>query len=133
VPLCSIEQRLGQSTVLLREGTFLIPCGRFAHEESTGTKVWIDQIVSVSGAGARMRGDRDSRRASTAVVPLALHIAGISSAGVRVRLVLVRPPDESGKACYDELSLVSLAKLTKGRIERCAGLHGLRASLESCS
>jgi hypothetical protein len=91
------------------------------------------QIVSVSGAGARMRGDRDSRRASTAVVPLALHIAGISSAGVRVRLVLVRPPDESGKACYDELSLVSLAKLTKGRIDRCAGLHGLRASLESCS
>jgi DNA polymerase III alpha subunit len=48
-------QRLGQPTVLLREGAFLVARGRVAHEESTGTKVWIEQIVPVSGTGAHMR------------------------------------------------------------------------------
>ena len=48
-------QRLGQPTVLLREGAFLVARGRLAHEESTGTKVWIEQVVPVSGAGAHMR------------------------------------------------------------------------------
>jgi DNA polymerase-3 subunit alpha len=38
-------QRLRQPTVLLREGAFLVARGRVAHEESTGTKVWIEQIV----------------------------------------------------------------------------------------
>jgi len=47
-------QRLGQPT-LLREGAFLVAKGRVAHEETTGTKVWIDQIVPVSSGGAQMR------------------------------------------------------------------------------
>jgi DNA polymerase III alpha subunit len=38
-------QRLGQPTVLLREGAFLVARGRLAHEESTGTKVWIEHVV----------------------------------------------------------------------------------------
>jgi hypothetical protein len=29
--------------------------GRLAHEETTGTKVWIEQIVPVSGSGAHLR------------------------------------------------------------------------------
>jgi DNA polymerase-3 subunit alpha len=51
----SAYQRLGQPTLLLREGAFLVARGRLAHEETTGTKVWIEQIVPVSGAGAHMR------------------------------------------------------------------------------
>jgi DNA polymerase III alpha subunit len=38
-------QRLGQPTLVLREGAFLVARGRLAHEETTGTKVWIDQVV----------------------------------------------------------------------------------------
>jgi hypothetical protein len=47
-------QRLGQPT-LLREGAFLVAKGPVAHEETTGTKVWIDQLVTVSSVGAHMR------------------------------------------------------------------------------
>jgi DNA polymerase III subunit alpha len=50
----SAYQRLGQP-ILLREGAFLVARGRLAHEETTGTKVWIDQLVPVSGAGAHLR------------------------------------------------------------------------------
>jgi hypothetical protein len=48
------NQRLGQPT-LLREAAFLVAKGCVAHEETTGTKVWIDQIVTVSSTGAHMR------------------------------------------------------------------------------
>jgi len=48
-------QRLGQPTLLLREGAFLVARGRLAHEETTGSKVWIDQLVPISGAGSHMR------------------------------------------------------------------------------
>ena len=48
-------QRLGQPGVLLREGAFLVARGRLAHEEATGTKVWLDQIVPVSSVGAHVR------------------------------------------------------------------------------
>jgi DNA polymerase-3 subunit alpha len=51
----SAYQRLGQPTLLLREGAFLVARGRLVHEEATGTKVWIDQLVPISGAGAHMR------------------------------------------------------------------------------
>jgi DNA polymerase-3 subunit alpha len=51
----SAYQRLGQPSSLLREGAFLVARGRLAHEETTGTKVWIDQLVPISGAGAHMR------------------------------------------------------------------------------
>jgi DNA polymerase III alpha subunit len=47
-------QRLGQPA-LLREGAFLVARGRLVHEETTGTKVWIEQIVPVSGSGAHLR------------------------------------------------------------------------------
>jgi len=47
-------QRVGQPT-LLREGAFLVAKGRVAHEETTGTKVWIDQLVTISSVGAHMR------------------------------------------------------------------------------
>ena len=47
-------ERLGQPA-LLREGAFLVARGRLAHEEATGTKVWIEQIVPVSGSGAHLR------------------------------------------------------------------------------
>jgi DNA polymerase-3 subunit alpha len=50
----SAYQRLGQPS-LLREGAFLVARGRVAHEEATGTKVWLDQIVPVSSAGAHLR------------------------------------------------------------------------------
>lgn len=48
-------QRLGQPSLLLREGAFLVARGRLAHEETTGSKVWIDQLVPISGAGSHMR------------------------------------------------------------------------------
>jgi hypothetical protein len=48
-------QRLGQPTLLLREGAFLVARGRLAHQETTGSKVWIDQLVPISGAGSHMR------------------------------------------------------------------------------
>ena len=41
----SAYQRLGQPTQLLREGAFLVARGRLAHEETTGTKVWIEHAV----------------------------------------------------------------------------------------
>ena len=39
----------------LREGAFLVARGRLAHEETTGSKVWIDQLVPIWGAGSHMR------------------------------------------------------------------------------
>ena len=48
-------QRLGQPSLLLREGAFLVARGRLAPEETTGSKVWIDQLVPISGAGTHMR------------------------------------------------------------------------------
>jgi DNA polymerase III alpha subunit len=50
----SAYQRLGQPAVL-REGAFLVARGRLAHEEATGTNVWVDSIVALSGAGAHLR------------------------------------------------------------------------------
>jgi DNA polymerase III alpha subunit len=47
-------QRLGQPA-LLREGAFLVAGGRLAHEEATGTKDWIEQVVPVSVSGAHLR------------------------------------------------------------------------------
>jgi DNA polymerase III alpha subunit len=47
-------QRLGQPAQL-REGAFLVARGRLAHEEATGTNVWVDSIVPLSGAGAHLR------------------------------------------------------------------------------
>ena len=41
----SAYQRLGQPTLLFREGAFLVARGRLAHEETTGTKVWIEHVV----------------------------------------------------------------------------------------
>ena len=47
-------QRLGQPAVL-REGAFLVARGRLAHEEATGTNVWVDTIIALSGVGAHLR------------------------------------------------------------------------------
>jgi DNA polymerase-3 subunit alpha len=46
-------ERLGQPTALLREGAFLVATGKLAHEETTGSKLWIDRITTVGGGGAR--------------------------------------------------------------------------------
>jgi DNA polymerase III subunit alpha len=46
--------RLGQPAVL-REGAFLVARGRLAHEEASGTNVWIDSIIALSGIGAHLR------------------------------------------------------------------------------
>ena len=46
-------RRLGQPAQL-REGAFLVARGRLAHEEATGTKVWIDSIVPLGGNGAHL-------------------------------------------------------------------------------
>ena len=45
--------RLGQPTALLREGAFIVANGKVAHEETTGSKFWIDRATAVGGAGAR--------------------------------------------------------------------------------
>jgi len=45
--------RLGQPTTMFREGAFLVATGKLAHEETTGSKLWIDRITTVGGAGAR--------------------------------------------------------------------------------
>jgi DNA polymerase III alpha subunit len=45
--------RLGQPTALLREGAFLVANGKLAHEETTGTKLWINSVTTVGGSGAR--------------------------------------------------------------------------------
>jgi DNA polymerase III subunit alpha len=50
----SAYQRLGQPAVL-REGAFLVARGRIAHEEASGTNVWVDTIVALSGVGAHLR------------------------------------------------------------------------------
>jgi hypothetical protein len=47
--------------MVLSRGSNVLPVsmvvarGRLAHEETTGTKVWIEQIVPVSGSGAHLR------------------------------------------------------------------------------
>ena len=38
----------------LREGAFLVARGRLAQEEATGTKLFIDEISPMAGAGARL-------------------------------------------------------------------------------
>ena len=45
--------RLGQPTSLLREGAFLVTTGKLAHEETTGSKLWINRVTTVGGVGAR--------------------------------------------------------------------------------
>jgi DNA polymerase-3 subunit alpha len=45
--------RLGHPTALLREGGFLVATGKLAHEETTGSKLWIDRVTTVGGTGAR--------------------------------------------------------------------------------
>jgi hypothetical protein len=45
--------RVGQPTSLLREGAFMVANGRLAHEETTGTKLWINSLTQVGGSGAR--------------------------------------------------------------------------------
>src|SRR4029079_15066877 len=61
--------RLGQPTAMLREGAFLVAYGKLAHEETTGSKLWIDKATSVGGAGARqdaLRAALEYRRAEPA-------------------------------------------------------------------
>jgi DNA polymerase-3 subunit alpha len=38
----------------LREGAFLVVRGRLAHEEATGTKVFIDEVTPMAGRGTRL-------------------------------------------------------------------------------
>jgi len=38
---------------VLREGAFLVATGKLAHEETTGSKLWIDRVTTVGGVGAR--------------------------------------------------------------------------------
>jgi hypothetical protein len=38
----------------LREGAFLVAKGRLAHEEATGTKLFIDDVTPMAGRGARL-------------------------------------------------------------------------------
>ena len=45
--------RLGEPTALLREGAFLVASGKLAHEETTGTKLWINSVTRLGGSGAR--------------------------------------------------------------------------------
>jgi DNA polymerase-3 subunit alpha len=47
-------QRLGQPTTVLREGAFLVANGKVAHEETTGSKVWLERLTPVGGAGTQL-------------------------------------------------------------------------------
>jgi exonuclease VII large subunit len=40
--------RLGQVSAPLREGMFVVATGKLAHEETTGTKLWINGLVNLS-------------------------------------------------------------------------------------
>jgi DNA polymerase-3 subunit alpha len=39
--------QLGQPASILREGAFLVATGKVAHEETTGSKFWVDRIVNL--------------------------------------------------------------------------------------
>jgi DNA polymerase III alpha subunit len=45
---------LGQPASMLREGAFLVATGKVAHEETTGSKFWIDKITPVGGSGTQL-------------------------------------------------------------------------------
>jgi DNA polymerase-3 subunit alpha len=45
--------RLGQPMTILREGAFLVATGKLSHEETTGTKLWINNVTMLGGSGAR--------------------------------------------------------------------------------
>ena len=46
-------EQLGPSTAL-REGAFLVARGNLAHEEATGSKLFINEIVPLGGRGTRL-------------------------------------------------------------------------------
>ena len=59
----------GRPTAPLREGMFVVASGKLAHEETTGTKLWINDVTSVGGPGARqeaLRAALEYRRADPA-------------------------------------------------------------------
>jgi DNA polymerase-3 subunit alpha len=46
--------QLGQPASMLREGAFLVATGKVAHEETTGSKFWVDKILPVGGSGTHL-------------------------------------------------------------------------------
>ncbi|MBV9600975.1 MAG: exodeoxyribonuclease VII large subunit [Chloroflexi bacterium] len=61
--------RLGQTTAPLREGAFVVANGKLAHEETTGSKLWLNTVTTVGGSGARqeaLRAALEYRRADAA-------------------------------------------------------------------
>jgi hypothetical protein len=40
--------RLGQPTTVLGGGAFLVATGRLAHEETTGSKLWLNELVNLN-------------------------------------------------------------------------------------
>jgi len=61
--------RLGQASAPLREGMFLVANGKLAHEETTGSKLWINDVTGLGTSGARqeaLRAAIEYRRADRA-------------------------------------------------------------------
>ena len=61
--------RLGQASAPLREGMFVVANGKLAHEETTGSKLWINDVTRIGGQGARqeaLRAALEYRRADPA-------------------------------------------------------------------
>jgi DNA polymerase-3 subunit alpha len=61
--------RLGQASAPLREGMFLVASGKLAHEETTGSKLWINDVTALGNSGARqeaLRAAIEYRRADRA-------------------------------------------------------------------
>ncbi len=58
--------RLGHASAPLREGMFVVASGKLAHEETTGSKLWINDAMTVGGSGGRqeaLRAALEYRRA----------------------------------------------------------------------
>jgi DNA polymerase-3 subunit alpha len=47
-------QRLADPTTVLREGAYLVANGKLVHEETSGSKVWIDRVTPIGGAGTHL-------------------------------------------------------------------------------
>ena len=65
----SAYARLGQASAPLREGMFVVASGKLAHEETTGSKLWINDVTRVGRDGARqeaLRAALEYRRADRA-------------------------------------------------------------------
>jgi DNA polymerase III subunit alpha len=61
--------RLGHASAPLREGMFVVASGKLAHEETTGSKLWIGEVTRIGGQGARqdaLRAALEYRRADPA-------------------------------------------------------------------